>query len=251
MPLEVDEEHLIELHRFAALGRMLANAAHEFSTPAAALASNAELELRLLGELEKVSGGGRPADLVAALRDLAVVNQTACARIREVVKGLKTAARARGAEFQRVDINEMVEALMQLVRTGSATSVRLDKDFGSVPAVECEPSLLAQALLNLLSNAYQAIAGSGTVTVRTRAEGGQAHIWIADTGCGIRDEDQTKVLRQSFTTKPVGAGTGLGLAIAGDVIQRVHGGTVEFESEFGKGSTFHVRIPVDHKNEGA
>lgn len=247
--LAVEDEKLIELQRFAVLGKMLANVAHEFSTPAAALASNTELELRLLDQLDKAAAGqteGGVKELLEMLRNLVAVDQVACGRIRDVVKGLKTAARARG-EFQRVDVNELVESMMQLVKTEFKTGVVFRTEFGALPEVECDPGLLAQVLLNLLTNAGHAIQGEGTVTVGTRLEQGSLHIWVADTGCGIREEDKPKVLQQSFTTKPVGIGTGLGLAIVGDVVRRVHGGTVEFESEYGKGSTFHVRIPVDHK----
>ena len=245
----VEDEKLIELQRFAVLGKMLANVAHEFSTPAAALAGNTELKLQLLDQLDKATAGqteGRVKDLLEMLRNLVAVDQVACGRIRDVVKGLKTAARARG-EFQLVDVNELVESMMQLVKTEFKTGVVFRTEFGPLPQVECDPSLLAQALLNLLTNAGHAIQGEGAVTVGTHLEQGNLHIWVADTGCGIREEDKAKVLQQSFTTKPVGIGTGLGLAIVGDVVRRVHGGTVEFESEYGKGSTFHVRIPVDHK----
>ena len=253
MMLAGEEEQLIELQRFAALGKMLANVAHEFSTPAAALASNTELELRLLDQLDTATAGqteGRVRDLLVMLRNLVTVDQVACGRIRSVVKGLKTAARARGSEFQRVDVNELAESMAQLAKTEFRAGVEFNMDFGVLPAVECDPSLLAQALLNLLTNAGHAIEGSGSVTVGTRAEGDRVHIWIADTGRGIREEDKPKVLRQPFTTKAIGVGTGLGLAIVSDVVNRVHQGTVEFESEYGKGSTFHLRIPVDHKEQG-
>ncbi len=250
--LAVEDEKLIELQRFATLGKMLANVAHEFSTPAAALASNTELELRLLDQLDKATAGqteGRVKDLLGMLRNLVTVDQVACGRIRDVVKSLKTAARARG-EFQAVDVNELVDSMVQLAKTEFRTGVEFRTDFGALPEVECDPSLLAQALLNLLTNAGHAIEGEGVVTVGTQLEQSMLHIWISDTGCGIREEDRPKVLQQSFTTKSVGVGTGLGLAIVVDVVRRVHHGTVEFESEYGKGSTFHVRIPIAHK-EGA
>lgn len=246
MPLAYEPEQLVELQRFAALGKLLANVAHEFSTPAAALASNADLEIRLVDALEKTQPTGPAQELLATLRNLLNVDRVACERIRDLVKSLKTVARARAAEFERVDLNELAKSMVQLVATGFRTGIRFETDFGTLPTVECDPSLLAQALLNLINNAAQSIDGTGSVTVGTRAEGSQIHLWIADTGCGIQPEDQPKVLKQSFTTKPVGVGTGLGLAIVSDAVRRVHGGTVEFESVSGQGSTFHIRIPVDH-----
>ena len=245
MPLAHEPEQFVELQRFAALGKLLANVAHEFSTPAAALASNAELEIRLVDTLEKTQPEGPAQELLATLRNLLSVDQVACERIRGLVKSLKIVARARQAEFERVDLNELAKSMIQLVATGFRAGIQFKTDFGTLPLVECDPSLLAQALLNLIDNAAQAIEVSGSVTVGTRHEGSQIHLWIADTGCGIRPEDQPKVLQQSFTTKPVGVGTGLGLAMVSDAVRRVHGGTVEFESVYGHGSTFHMRIPVD------
>lgn len=250
MRLALEEQQLIELQRFAELGKLLANVAHEFSTPAAALASNSELELRLIADLEKTAGAELD-DRLGMLRNLVNVDRLACERILGVVKSLKTAARAHRAEFERVDVNELAASMMQLVATGFRTGVCFETDFGPLPAVECDPGLLAQALLNLLTNAAQSIESSGNVTVGTRGEGTQVHIWVADTGRGIRPEDQSKVLRESFTTKPVGTGTGLGLAIVSDAVRRVHGGTVEFESKYGQGSAFHIRIPVDQRTKGA
>ena len=260
MGLAAGDEQLVELQRFAVLGKLLANVAHEFSTPAAALASNTELELRLTEALEKTPLDAAARGHLATLRNLLNVDRLASERIRALVKSLKTVARpGEGeSEFERVDLNELTGSMVQLAatgfRTGFRTGVRFETDFGTLPAVECDPSLMAQALLNLMANAAQAMEGagneSGSVTVGTRAEGSQVHIWIADTGGGIRPEDQPKVLRQSFSTKPVGVGTGLGLAIVSDAVRRVHGGTVEFESEYGRGSIFHVRIPVDHREQG-
>ena len=98
-------------------------------------------------------------------------------------------------------------------------------------------------------NAGQAIEGNGKITAGTRLEGDAVHIWIADTGQGIRQEDQAKVLQQGFTTKPVGAGTGLGLMIVRRIVTEDHGGSIGFESDWGHGTTFHVRIPLEAKKE--
>jgi signal transduction histidine kinase len=253
MRLEVEREQLLELQRFAALGGMLAQITHELGTPAAALASNTDTQARLLDQLEQAlaaADAARARELLAALHGLAPANRVACGRIREVVKALKTAARARAGEFQRVQVNEIVAAMLELARIEFRAGVRFVSGLGELPPVECDPSMLAQVLLNLLANAGQSIAETGTVTVGTRSGDGHVHIWVADTGCGIRDEDKAKVLQESFTTKPAGAGTGLGLAIVSDVVVRVHGGSVDFESELGRGTTFHVRLPVDQVRKG-
>ncbi len=115
---------------------------------------------------------------------------------------------------------------------------------GELPEVECHPHLLSQVFLNLLVNAGQAIEGEGKITVRTRLEGASVHVAIADTGRGMTAEQRQKVFSAGFTTNPLGVGTGLGLPISRQIIQEVHGGSIEFESQPGVGTTFHIRIPV-------
>jgi signal transduction histidine kinase len=250
MSRAAEQDPFFETERYAALGRMLANVAHDCSGPVAALASNADLEARLLKALEQPVPESRRSELLQALQQLARVNQEACTRLRDMVKALKTAARAHGGK-ESIDVNELVAAMIRLAASEFRDRVAFHTDLGDLPRLDAEPSLLAQALLNLLSNAGQASPAGATVTVGTRLDAGRIHIWVADSGCGIRAEDQPKVLRHSFTTKPVGRGTGLGLMIVSDVIRRVHGGTVDFVSRAGEGATFHVRIPLNMESEGA
>jgi two-component system, NtrC family, sensor kinase len=120
----------------------------------------------------------------------------------------------------------------------------VEMDLGGLPEVECFPQMLGQVFLNLLVNAAQAIEGDGTITVRTRLEGPMVHISIADTGRGMTAEQKAKAFQAGYTTKAVGEGTGLGLSIAKEIIEDRHGGTIDFESELGIGTIFHVRIPV-------
>jgi signal transduction histidine kinase len=83
--------------------------------------------------------------------------------------------------------------------------------------------------------------------VRTRLDGTQFHLSVTDTGCGIRPEDRGKIFRAGFTTKPIGEGAGIGLALSREIVVDTHGGSIDFESEPGQGTTFHVRIPIAHK----
>jgi len=254
MIAEITEGQLLELQRLATLGRLLASVTHEFSAPIGSILSNTEIEMRLIERLEKALAEPSTSlakELVASCRSLVEVDRLACERITALVKSLKTAARAGDAEFQRVNVNEIADAVLQLAKTEFRGRIGVETDFGELPQVECYPHLLSQALLNLLTNAGQAIDGTGTVTVGTRPEGDRAHIWVTDTGRGIRDEDRPKILQCGFTTKPLGVGTGLGLSIVRQIVTESHGGEIDFESELGKGTTFHVRIPVDQKKKGA
>jgi len=106
--------------------------------------------------------------------------------------------------------------------------------------------------LNLVVNAAHAIAGvigdgskgKGTITVSTRRDGDWVEVRVQDTGGGIPENVRDRIFTPFFTTKPVGKGTGQGLAIARSVVVDKHGGTIRFESEVGKGTTFIVRLPI-------
>ena len=121
----------------------------------------------------------------------------------------------------------------------------------------CNVGDLNQVFLNLLVNAAHAIAdvvgngGKGLITIRTAAENGNVHISVSDTGSGIPEGVRTKIFDPFFTTKEVGRGTGQGLAIARSVIVDRHKGTLTFESEVGKGTTFHISLPVAQEESTA
>lgn len=97
--------------------------------------------------------------------------------------------------------------------------------------------------LNILNNAQQAIDGPGTITVRTRREGGDVHVAISDTGAGIPTELLSRIFDPGYTTKGVGAGTGLGLSICYQIMAD-HDGRIDVESQQGDGSTFTVVVPI-------
>jgi signal transduction histidine kinase len=129
--------------------------------------------------------------------------------------------------------------------------LRLDLD-PALPLVTCLPGEINQVVLNILVNAAHAVSEvvdrksgvKGTITISTRREDGWVEIAIRDTGAGIPEAIRSRVFDPFFTTKPVGKGTGQGLSIAYDVVVRKHGGTIAFDTEPGKGTTFFVRIPV-------
>ena len=253
MTVEIQEDLFLELERQAALGRLLAGVAHEFSVPIASILSNRDLGLRVLDRIEKAIAEGaveRTRDLLASSRELARVDQIAGERISHLVKSLKIAARAAAPEPQRASVNEIVDSAVQLARTQFKNRIEVETVFGAVPEIECHPHLLSQAILNLLANAGQAIETTGKIKVGTELEDGRVHIWVSDTGRGIREEDKPKVLKHGFTTKAVGSGTGLGLLMVQRAVVEDHGGEVTFESEWGRGTTFHIRLPLEQKNKG-
>lgn len=252
------DECLAELHRMAALGRLLAGVVHEVSTPAASILSNNQVLINSLekldaafGESPDAPGVARAKKIVGAIKPLAAIDRIACERIAAIVRSMKTVARAGDPELCKVDLNENIESALKLTQAEFRGRIEVETEFGVLPAVDCHPHLINQVFLNLLMNASQAIDGRGKIRVSTRFDGEGVVISIADTGHGINDEDKAKVLNRGFTTKPAGVGTGIGLSIVKQIVTEGHGGTIGFESEVGKGTTFHIRIPVEQKRKGA
>ncbi len=253
--LEIANRKLAEAHKMASLGRLSAGIVHEINTPVGSILSNNEVILRSLGRIkislaEALEKGAPPPakalEILDIITGLAAVDKLACERISGVVRSLKTFARVSDHDIRKADINELVQHTLKLSGTVFRRHVNFVADLGELPPVECFPALFSQVLLNLVVNAAQAIEGEGAVTVRTRQEGGSVLVEIEDTGRGISAADREKVFRAGFTTKPIGEGTGIGLSLSREIVVENHGGTIAFDSEPGKGTTFYVRIPIEH-----
>jgi two-component system, NtrC family, sensor kinase len=251
--LEVSNRKLAESHKMASLGRLSAGIVHEINTPIGSILSNNEVIRRSLdkvkGLLAEARAAGEPPqekamEMLDTVATLTAVDQIACERISGIVRSLKTFARVSEDDLLTIDVNEMVRHTLQLTATVYRRRIAFETRLAELPPVECYPGLLNQVLLNIVVNAAQAIENEGTVTIRTALESHFVHIAVEDTGRGIRPEDRDRIFTAGFTTKPLGEGTGIGLAISREIIVDTLGGTLDFESEPGRGTTFHVRIPV-------
>ncbi len=249
--LEFYKGQVLEAHQMMAIGQLLAGIIHEINTPIGAILTNNEVTTRSLAMLEEMIAEAQSASnppppkamkILTTLGSLAAVDKLACERIAAVVRGLKTLA--GGHEYIKVDVNEILDNTLKLAHCEFRRRIRVETDYGQLPPVECEPHALGQVFLNILVNAGQAIEDEGTVRVRTVGEGDAVRVSISDTGTGIPPEYRDRIFTGGFTTKPSGIGTGLGLAISHEIVVVRHGGTIDFESEVGQGTTFHIRIPV-------
>jgi len=256
--LEACRRQLVRSNELSAVGQLVAGIVHEINTPIGSILSNNEVALRSLEQLkallEEAGEQGAPpppkaARVVATLMNLASVDKIACERIISIVRGLKTLVGGAGDEFVEADVNAILDDTLKLARCEFRRRIRVETDYGEVPKIRGNPNRLGQVFLNILVNAGQAIQGEGKVTVRTRREGDFVHVAISDTGSGIAPEDRPRIFSSGFTTKPSGLGSGLGLAISKDIVETEHGGKIDFESEVGKGTTFHIRIPITRKTE--
>ncbi len=177
----------------------------------------------------------------------------------ERVSGVVHAVRDAGvatppASQQAVDLDRIVANALTAALEDYRPVAEVEVSYQEVPPVRCEPQDLGQALLAVLVNAAHAVADvvgdsqeRGTIRVRTWADGDDAVITVADTGGGIPEEFRDQIFEPFFTTKDVGRGTGHGLAVARRIVEEEHGGTLTFESDLGRGTTFHLRVPVAGK----
>ena len=174
-------------------------------------------------------------------------------RVSEIVRAMREFAHPAMASKSAIDVNRAVQSTITVARNEwkRVAEVRTDLD-PDLPLVPCLPAEFNQVVLNVLINAVHAIAdvvGDGTgnkglITVTTRAAGPWAEVRIADTGTGIPADIRDRVFDPFFTTKEVGRGTGQGLALAHAIIVEKHGGTITFDTEPGKGTTFTIRLPI-------
>jgi signal transduction histidine kinase len=175
-------------------------------------------------------------------------------RVASIVLAMKQFSHPESAEKTRVDLNAAIASTITVSRNEWKYVADLITEFDAgLSGVNCLPGELNQVILNIIVNAAHAIAdvvkdgseGKGKITVTTRQDGDWAEIRIGDTGTGIPEKVRSRVFDPFFTTKGVGKGTGQGLAIARNVIVDKHGGTLTFETETGKGTTFIIRLPIE------
>ncbi len=243
------QAQLVHSEKMASLGMLVAGVAHEINTPMGAITSNTDTlersleKLRALTERCRCGLGEDMQRLADTMQCLTEVSETACRRVNQIVRSLRTFARLDEGEIKSVDLHESLDCTLDLIQHLSRDRIECVKEYGDLPPVPCYANELNQVLMNLLVNACQAIPDTGRIFIRTFTEGQMACIQIQDTGVGIAPENLQKIFDPGFTTKGVGVGTGLGLSISFNIIQK-HNGRIEVESQVGKGTTFTVRLPL-------
>jgi two-component system, NtrC family, sensor kinase len=237
-------EQLIQSEKMAALGLLVAGVAHEINTPMGAIHSNNDIMNRAVVKIREHLGSDPDREVVRMLdilTDVSRNNEIATERIMDIVRRLKNFARLDEAERKRVDIHEGIESTLTLLRHQLKNRIRIVREFGDLPEIECFPNQLNQVFMNIIVNAAQAIPDRGEIRVKTWQDDEAVKISISDTGIGIPREHLLKIFDPGFTTKGVGLGTGLGLSICYKIIQDHHG-TIEADSS-DQGTTFTISLP--------
>jgi signal transduction histidine kinase len=222
---------------------------------AAMLAEVGPIGERVAPELQALSGGpgGKsPAPMAGYLREVAFLARTsgtirtAIGSIRRIVGALKRYSRLDEAPLERVDVHAGIEdtlvILSHQLKYGE-DGVKVERSFGSLPAITAYVGELNQVWTNLIHNAIQAMDGRGEILIETKVEDRDVLVTIQDSGPGIPAEVAARIFEPFFTTKAKGEGTGLGLSISARIVEK-HGGTLRVDSRRGC-TRFEVRLPID------
>ncbi|MGH9812293.1 MAG: ATP-binding protein [Candidatus Acidiferrales bacterium] len=226
------EDQLMQAEKLSSIGLLAAGVAHEVNTPLAVISNYAQM-------LSKQLSSDDPRGSLIEK----IVKQTF--RASEIISGLLNFSRTGPAELGEVRLNRIVSdslALLEPQLRSAQIAVETTLD-DNLPPVFGDSGKLQQVLVNLLSNARDAMPQGGRLSVRTRAENSRVQVEVADTGIGIPEEDLAKIYDPFFTTKSTGRGTGLGLAITYGIIQEHHG-SIQVRSQPGRGATFTLEFPV-------
>jgi two-component system NtrC family sensor kinase len=234
------QEQLARTRRLATIGQLAAGVAHEINNPLAAITTCAEATLRDLREAPETAALASERQWDYYLEE--IVRQAL--RCKEITRGLLDLSRQKRARRDPVDLNRVVgQAALVFEQRGRGRGVRVEfAPDDSVDEVATDEAMLRQVLDNLLSNALDAVADGGRVSVRTALDGARVSVEVEDDGHGIAPEVLARVFDPFFTTKDPGRGSGLGLAISLTLAEAM-GGAVNVESRPGKGSLFRLWLP--------
>ena len=231
-----------QAEKMATIGVLAAGVAHEINNPMAAVAGFAEgIQRRLTRLDDKI-----PDDLAEDLYDYTNTILKECLRCQDIVKTLLSFSRPVASEFIPVDMNQVARDTLRLLDhqfrryQNVDLHVQLTSPMQSILGNEAQ---LKQVILNLLTNAVDAIEHNGKISIETFIENDHVGLRVSDSGYGIPEENRNMLFEPFFTTKQVGKGIGIGLSTCFNIV-REHNGEIIVDSEVGKGSSFTVLFPL-------
>ncbi|HEX3849764.1 MAG TPA: response regulator [Polyangiaceae bacterium] len=244
--LQSAQSQLIQSAKLASLGELVAGVAHEINNPLAFVISHLGTVRRSAAKVDAAVRSALSYDLLVTWQramDRLAEMDGGLSRMRDLVLKLRTFSRLDEGERKVVSIRECIESLLTILGHRFKDRIDVQTRYADVDMLECYPSLLTQAVMNLVANAIDAIPKLGVITITTEVEDDVYRISVTDTGTGIPPEVLDRILDPFFTTKPVGQGTGLGLSITYSIVRK-HGGTLEFLRAEGGGTEATIRIPL-------
>jgi signal transduction histidine kinase len=281
------EVQLRQAQKLESVGQLAAGIAHEINTPTQYIGDNVRFlkdafqDLKILltsydrllaGAKDKVLSDETVQEIAAAVQRAdggylleeipKAIEQTleGITRVSTLVSAMKEFSHPGTKEKTPLNLNHAIESTITVARNEWKYVADVETEFDpSLPQISCQPGEFNQVILNLIVNAAHAIddvvgkGGSekGKIRVQTRNFPEWVEIRIGDTGSGIPEKVRARIFDPFFTTKEIGKGTGQGLAIARSVVVDKHGGSIHFETEEEKGTTFVIRLPHDGKSLAA
>jgi signal transduction histidine kinase len=230
--LKQTQAQLVQSTKLAAIGELAANIAHEINNPLTTV----------LGFASFIAERLKPED---PMREELTLIQDEASRARDIVRDLLQFSRQRDFMPETASLNQVLEQVITMVRRqGAFGSVTVNEQYApDLPGAELDVSRIKQVFLNIINNAVYVMPNGGSLTVRTAADSRGVRVDFEDTGPGIAPEHRDRIFDPFFTTKPEVSGTGLGLSVSLGIVQS-HGGTIDVQSELGKGTTFSVILPL-------
>ncbi len=231
-----------QAEKMATVGTLAAGVAHEINNPLAAISGFAEgLQRRISRIRNKVD-----QDILEDFEEYTETIINECLRCHDIVQTLLTFSRPVASSLCLVDMNKCVEDTLFILKHHFKEhhNVTIRPELGNeLPSIMGDEPQLKQVIINLITNAFDAIGENGEIVIKTLAnEGNGVDLFVEDSGCGIPFEVKDKLFEPFFTTKPVGKGIGVGLSTCYTIVKH-HGGEISVTSDEGKGATFRVTIP--------
>jgi signal transduction histidine kinase len=279
--LQETQIQLIQTEKMSSLGQLVAGVAHEINNPVSFIFGNINyvdqytqdlLELLHLYQRHCVESNEiieqkvEEIDLEFLAEDLPKTLSSmkmGANRISEIVRSLRNFSRLDEAEMKAVDIHEGIDSTLLILQSrlklkSERPEIKIIKEYGNLPLVNCYAGQLNQVFMNIINNAIDALDehdtkrsieeihdAPSTIIITTKMSSDHAiAVKIADNGSGIPETVKAKLFNPFFTTKPVGKGTGLGLSISYQIITEKHKGTIQCVSELGLGTEFWIEIPL-------
>ncbi len=269
--LRQTQSQLIQSEKMSSLGQIVAGIAHEINNPVNFIHGNLEhakkytqelLNLLQLYQQEHPESPGIIQDYLDEIDwnffkdDLPKLMQSmtiGTERIRSIVLSLRNFSRLDESEKKKVNIHEGIDSTLLILNSRFKTGVKVIKQYGDIPEIECYPAQLNQVFLNLLTNALDALEeqqscpNTPEVIIQTqKLDSNRIEVRIRDNGIGIPLDIQPKIFDPFFTTKPVGKGTGLGLSICYQIINK-HQGKIKLISQQNQGTEFIISLPISRE----
>jgi two-component system, NtrC family, sensor kinase len=237
---------LFHQDRMTALGRLAAAAVHEINNPMQGILTFAKL---LKDSLSEGPFSKEQLEKFRSYLDLIASESQRCGHI---LRNLLSFARDSKLQKSRFDLHDVLDEILLLINHRlSLQNISIQFDVApDLPRIYCDRDQIKQALLNLILNAIEAMPNGGRLRVSAgiQARGNKLRIRVSDTGPGIPKEIQTNVFEPFVTTKEEGRGVGLGLSVVYGIIAQ-HGGSIEVDSDEGKGATFTLSLPLSDVSE--